>query len=49
MAKKVAVASGAEQYNLLQNNGRLAHQVVDHVGLLRFLLVVEDLSSLVLC
>ncbi|KAG7009028.1 hit family protein 1 [Physcia stellaris] len=31
VAKKVATASGAEQYNLLQNNGRLAHQVVDHV------------------
>ncbi|KAL8797558.1 MAG: hypothetical protein Q9195_000375 [Heterodermia aff. obscurata] len=31
VAKKVAVASGAEQYNLLQNNGRLAHQIVDHV------------------
>lgn len=22
---------GAENYNLLQNNGRVAHQVVDHV------------------
>ncbi|KAN0063589.1 Adenosine 5'-monophosphoramidase [Thecaphora frezii] len=31
VAKKVAIASGAEQYNILQNNGRLAHQVVDHV------------------
>ncbi|KAI9680766.1 MAG: Adenosine 5'-monophosphoramidase [Caeruleum heppii] len=26
--KKVAKASGAENYNVLQNNGRLAHQVV---------------------
>lgn len=31
IAKKVAIATGAEQYNILQNNGRLAHQVVDHV------------------
>ena len=31
LAKKVAKATGAEQYNVLQNNGRLAHQVVDHV------------------
>lgn len=31
VAKKVAIATGAEQYNILQNNGRLAHQVVDHV------------------
>ena len=30
-AKKVALALGAENYNLLQNNGRLAHQAVDHV------------------
>lgn len=29
--KKLAVASGAENWNLLQNNGRLAHQMVDHV------------------
>ena len=31
MAKKLAIASGAQDYNILQNNGRLAHQVVDHV------------------
>lgn len=31
MTKKIAKASGAENYNILQNNGRLAHQVVDHV------------------
>ncbi|KAJ3285786.1 Adenosine 5'-monophosphoramidase [Rhizoclosmatium sp. JEL0117] len=31
IAKKVAIATGAENYNLLQNNGRLAHQAVDHV------------------
>ncbi|OAA59650.1 hit domain containing protein [Niveomyces insectorum RCEF 264] len=29
--KKVAKASGAENYNILQNNGRLAHQEVDHI------------------
>ncbi|KAK2757680.1 Adenosine 5'-monophosphoramidase [Arachnomyces sp. PD_36] len=31
VAKKLAIASGAENYNILQNNGRPAHQVVDHV------------------
>ncbi|KIW27743.1 hypothetical protein, variant [Cladophialophora immunda] len=29
--KKIAIATGAENYNVLQNNGRLAHQEVDHV------------------
>jgi len=27
VAKKIAVASGFENYNILQNNGRIAHQV----------------------
>lgn len=31
VAKKIALAVGAENYNVLQNNGRIAHQVVDHV------------------
>ncbi|KAF8536046.1 HIT domain protein [Trichophaea hybrida] len=31
IAKKLALAVGVEDYNLLQNNGRIAHQVVDHV------------------
>ncbi|RYP40368.1 hypothetical protein DL768_010639 [Monosporascus sp. mg162] len=31
VAKKLARATGAENYNILQNNGRIAHQVVDHV------------------
>lgn len=31
MTKKIAAAVGAENFNVLQNNGRLAHQVVDHV------------------
>lgn len=31
VAKKIALAVGAEDYNILQNNGRIAHQVVDHV------------------
>ena len=31
VAKKVAQVSGAEDFNILQNNGRIAHQVVDHV------------------
>ncbi|KAL2914483.1 Adenosine 5'-monophosphoramidase [Polyrhizophydium stewartii] len=30
-AKKIAAALGAENYNILQNNGRIAHQAVDHV------------------
>lgn len=33
VAKKVATATGAANYNILQNNGRLAHQLVDHVCL----------------
>ncbi|THH11235.1 hypothetical protein EW146_g8119 [Bondarzewia mesenterica] len=31
IAKKIVKALGAENYNILQNNGRIAHQVVDHV------------------
>lgn len=31
LLKKVAKATGAEQYNVLQNNGKLAFQHVDHV------------------
>ncbi|PGG98050.1 hypothetical protein GX51_07024 [Blastomyces parvus] len=31
VAKKLAIASGAVDYNILQNNGRMAHQFVDHV------------------
>ncbi|KAG0233484.1 Adenosine 5'-monophosphoramidase [Actinomortierella wolfii] len=31
VAKKIARAQGVENYNILQNNGRIAHQVVDHV------------------
>ncbi|GAB7337415.1 hypothetical protein MBLNU457_g2757t1 [Dothideomycetes sp. NU457] len=31
VTKKLAKASGAENYNILQNNGRMAHQMVDHV------------------
>ena len=34
VVKKLALAMNAENYNVLQNNGRLAHQEVDHVGLL---------------
>jgi diadenosine tetraphosphate (Ap4A) HIT family hydrolase len=29
--KKLVLATGAENYNILQNNGRIAHQEVDHV------------------
>ena len=32
VAKKIATAVGAENFNILQNNGRIAHQVVDHVS-----------------
>ncbi len=31
VAKKIAAIVGGENYNVLQNNGRLAHQAVDHV------------------
>jgi len=31
IAKKIALAQGLVDYNILQNNGRNAHQVVDHV------------------
>ncbi|CAF9913816.1 MAG: Adenosine 5'-monophosphoramidase [Gomphillus americanus] len=31
VAKRIAKAIGANDYNILQNNGRLAHQEVDHV------------------
>jgi diadenosine tetraphosphate (Ap4A) HIT family hydrolase len=31
VTKKIAAASGAKDWNILQNNGRLAHQEVDHV------------------
>ncbi|KAF3763795.1 HIT-like protein [Cryphonectria parasitica EP155] len=31
VAKKIAIASGAVNFNILQNNGRIAHQEVDHV------------------
>lgn len=29
--QRLAKASGATDYNILQNNGRIAHQAVDHV------------------
>ncbi|CEG63743.1 hypothetical protein RMATCC62417_00844 [Rhizopus microsporus] len=31
IAKKIAAAGGYSQYNVLQNNGRLANQAVPHV------------------
>jgi diadenosine tetraphosphate (Ap4A) HIT family hydrolase len=31
VAKKIAAASGVADFNILQNNGRIAHQIVDHV------------------
>jgi len=31
VVKKLVKATGAENYNVLQNNGRIAHQQVDHV------------------
>lgn len=31
VAKRIATASGAVDYNILQNNGTIAHQVVPHV------------------
>jgi hypothetical protein len=29
IAKKIAIAQGFDDYNILQNNGRIAHQVSD--------------------
>ncbi|KAK6582596.1 hypothetical protein PZA11_005004 [Diplocarpon coronariae] len=31
VVKKLVQATGAQNYNVLQNNGRIAHQEVDHV------------------
>ncbi|KFY17876.1 hypothetical protein V492_00336 [Pseudogymnoascus sp. VKM F-4246] len=31
VVKKLVTATGAVNYNVLQNNGRIAHQEVDHV------------------
>ncbi|TPX25521.1 Adenosine 5'-monophosphoramidase [Coccidioides immitis] len=31
VAKKIALAAGASDFNILQNNGKIAHQFVDHV------------------
>lgn len=30
IAKRIAIAQGAENYNILQNNGRIAHQVREY-------------------
>ena len=45
IAKKVAIATGAPEYNILQNNGRLAHQVVDHVHCTSLPLTPQSTSS----
>ncbi|KAI8894963.1 HIT-like protein [Globomyces pollinis-pini] len=42
IAKKIALALGAENYNILQNNGRLAHQEVDHV---HFHVIPKDVNG----
>ncbi|KAF2121800.1 HIT-like domain-containing protein [Lophiotrema nucula] len=31
IAKRIAIAQGLQDYNILQNNGKIAHQQVDHV------------------
>ncbi|KAH7345981.1 HIT-like domain-containing protein [Pyrenochaeta sp. MPI-SDFR-AT-0127] len=31
VTKKIAIAQDIQDYNILQNNGRIAHQEVDHV------------------
>lgn len=31
VTKRIAIAQGVQDYNVLQNNGRIAHQEVDHV------------------
>ncbi|KAJ9094344.1 hypothetical protein QFC20_006912 [Naganishia adeliensis] len=43
--KKLAQAAGGENWNLLQNNGRWAHQVVDHVHFHMIPKPVEDKSA----
>lgn len=40
-AKKLALAAGAVEYNILQNNGRGAHQLVDHVHVHMVGLLIE--------
>lgn len=32
VTKRIAIAQGVQDYNILQNNGRIAHQEVDHVS-----------------
>lgn len=39
IAKKLVTATGAQEYNILQNNGRGAHQEVDHVRQLLILVL----------
>lgn len=34
LAKKIAIAQGLENYNILQNNGRIAHQVRNSGGVM---------------
>ena len=36
VAKKIAQASNTTDYNILQNNGAIAHQVVPHVSLTQY-------------
>jgi hypothetical protein len=43
--KKLVKATGVENYNVLQNNGRIAHQEVDHVSLSG---VYEDIVKMML-
>lgn len=31
LCRAVSIATGCDQYNILQNNGAIAHQAVDHV------------------
>ena len=31
VVKRIALGVGCNEYNLLQNNGRIAHQEIDHV------------------
>jgi hypothetical protein len=43
VVKRLVKAIGADNYNVLQNNGRIAHQEVDHVCIPR--LVAQDLMA----
>jgi diadenosine tetraphosphate (Ap4A) HIT family hydrolase len=44
VVKKLVTATGAENYNVLQNNGRIAHQEVDHVSFVTHVFKLANIS-----